>query len=72
MSNATSKHLENIEGSLLRFKYFKNELENVKLEMRRLAFDCGLPQEDIPKINLNDFLDGYLLANGIENTNRNK
>lgn len=72
MSNATSKHLENIEGSLLRFKYFKNELENVKLELRRLAFDCGLPQEDIPKINLNDFLDGYLLANGIENTNRNK
>lgn len=72
MSNASSKHLENIEGSLLRFKYFKNELENVKLEMRRLAFDCGLPQEDIPKINLNDFLDGYLLANGIENTNRNK
>lgn len=72
MSNATSKNLENISGALLRYKHFKSELELVKLEMRKIVFDCGLPQEDIPKINLNDFLDGYLVAHGIENLNRNK
>lgn len=72
MSNATSKHLDDICGVLLRYKYYKNELDIVKLEMRKLAFDCGLPQEDLSRITLVDFLDGYLLANGIENTNRIK
>jgi hypothetical protein len=72
ISVTSSKHLDNISGVLYRNKYYKTELESVKLEMRKLAFECGLPQEDLPKINLVDFLDGYLLANGIENMSRLK
>jgi hypothetical protein len=65
MSNATQKHLDSIVGRLVRYRYYKGELETVKLELRKAAFECGLPQEDIPKININDFLDGYLVANGM-------
>jgi hypothetical protein len=66
MSNsAQQKHLDSIAGMLLRYRYFKNELDIVKQELRRAVYECGVPQEEIAKMSVNDFLDGYLIANGI-------
>lgn len=33
-------------------------------EIRELAVSLGLPQEDLPKVHLLDFFDGYLIGKG--------
>lgn len=70
MINATQEHLTYVAGLLIEYRNIKNDLEDLKLELRRAAFDCGLPQEDIPKVVLTDFLDGYLVAHGVIQNHR--
>ena len=40
------------------------ESKRIMSEIRELAVNLGLPQEDVPKVHLLDFFDGYLIAKG--------
>lgn len=40
------------------------ESKRITNEIRELAVSLGLPQEDVLKINLLDFFDGYLIGKG--------
>lgn len=43
----------------------QNVVKEVKADLLRLAFEAGLDQSTALKINVADWLDGYLVAQGI-------
>jgi len=40
------------------------ESKRIMNQIRELAVSLGLPQEDLPKVHLLDFFDGYLIGKG--------
>lgn len=61
-------NIKNTEIALLLVEYrmVKNNLQEINMELRKAAFEVGLNQEAIGKISINDFLDGYLVGQGIQ------
>ena len=50
---------------LVKNRALKKEVTEVTKELILVAYDLGLPQNILNKINVNDFLDGYLAGQGV-------
>ena len=58
--------LNNRIGSLLyELRETSNTVKEIKSDMLKAAFEAGLDQKTAIKINIADWLDGYLVAQGI-------
>ena len=59
---------EDVVDVLVAWRENKKQYENLKVglrtEMVRLAVETGLPQEEAMVMNLSDYFDGWLIANG--------
>ena len=59
---------EDVVDVLVAWRENKKQYENLKvglrIEMVRLAVETGLPQEEAMVMNLSDYFDGWLIANG--------
>jgi hypothetical protein len=45
-------------------KHYEQTKTELRVEMVRLAVETGLPQEEAMVMNLSDYFDGWLIANG--------
>ena len=58
--------LNNRIGSLLcEFRETQNTVKEIRADLLRIAFEAGLDQQTALKISVSDWLDGYLVAQGI-------
>jgi hypothetical protein len=60
-----NENLNELVKIMNEYKVAKFKAEEEKLKLNQIAFNLGLNQKSIGKINVFDFLDGYLVANGI-------
>ena len=61
--------LKEIAGLLVKQREIKRDLKSVNTELNMICFSLGIPQEFIGKMSATDFLDGYLVANGMQRMN---
>lgn len=60
-----NEKLQELVKTMNDYKMAKFKVDEEKQKLNLIAFDLGLNQKSIGKVNVFDFLDGYLVANGI-------